>query len=485
MFSRGDCMASKTSYAKQTSRGRSPIGYSDQSDPIAIGHRVSQELEGPGAIVITTPNSSDAPEIFDLTGAGDDTGVPKEDVDAAIAQKSRASKTDDQMSLDKTKEQKGPVLKQNFGEGWPYAKEAVAAVDEAVKLLPENAKDLKMTLLSEASYIGRAPDEPKMRGTKDKAPIGHPDALSGKSFVITGVLDSMLRPEMEEYIRTHGGRVLSSVSGKTSFLIVGEHSGKSKVETAKSKGVKLIDEDGLISLVIASIPAKQSAETGKKDGIGEIYDKGKAAGSVVENSSRVKSDGSELLWVDKWKPKSSSELVGNNALISDLKSWLKQWKMCIYMGEGHSMRKGKRQGKRLCLIMDEVDGMSAGDRGGVSDLIRTIAKSKVPIIAVCNDKYSMKLKSLRNHCMELDFRKPTLQQIQKRISMICQKEGLHMNEATMHAVIQNANGGDIRAILGRLQMIRRRTDHLSYTDLSNDASKDVEMSPFEAAKTSP
>lgn len=132
--------------------------------------------------------------------------------------------------------------------------------------------------------------------------------------------------------------------------------------------------------------------------------------------------------------------------------------------------------------MDEVDGMSAGDRGGVSDLIRTIAKSKVPIIAVCNDKYSMKLKSLRNHCMELDFRKPTLQQIQKRISMICQKEGLHMNEATMHAVIQNANGGDIRAILGRLQMIRRRTDHLSYTDLSNDASKDVEMSPFEAAR---
>lgn len=54
--------------------------------------------------------------------------------------------------------------------------------------------------------------------------------------------------------------------------------------------------------------------------------------------------------------------------------------------------------------MDEVDGMSAGDRGGVADLIVTIAKSKIPIIAICNDKYNQKLKSLRNHCLELEYR---------------------------------------------------------------------------------
>ncbi len=54
--------------------------------------------------------------------------------------------------------------------------------------------------------------------------------------------------------------------------------------------------------------------------------------------------------------------------------------------------------------MDEVDGMSAGDRGGVADLIVTIARSKIPIIAICNDKYNQKLKSLRNHCLELEYR---------------------------------------------------------------------------------
>ena len=59
---------------------------------------------------------------------------------------------------------------------------------------------------------------------------------------------------------------------------------------------------------------------------------------------------------------------------------------------------------QMCLIMDEVDGMSAGDRGGVADLIQTLKGAKLPIICICNDKYNQKLKSLRNHCLELDYR---------------------------------------------------------------------------------
>ena len=59
---------------------------------------------------------------------------------------------------------------------------------------------------------------------------------------------------------------------------------------------------------------------------------------------------------------------------------------------------------QICLIMDEVDGMSGGDRGGVTDLIQTIHRSKVPIICICNDKYNQKLRSLRNHTVELDYR---------------------------------------------------------------------------------
>ncbi len=69
-----------------------------------------------------------------------------------------------------------------------------------------------------------------------------------------------------------------------------------------------------------------------------------------------------------------------------------------------------------------------GDRGGIQDLIDTIKRSKIPIICICNDKYNQKLRSLRNHCMELEFRKPTVPQISKRMSEICQREGLQVNQ---------------------------------------------------------
>jgi replication factor C subunit 1 len=85
-------------------------------------------------------------------------------------------------------------------------------------------------------------------------------------------------------------------------------------------------------------------------------------------------------------------------------------------------------GKKIALIMDEVDGMSGGDRGGVTDLIQSIQKSKIPIICICNDKYNQKIKSLVGHCMELNFQKPSKQQIARRLGEVAGKEGMHVEE---------------------------------------------------------
>lgn len=79
----------------------------------------------------------------------------------------------------------------------------------------------------------------------DKAPEGK---LAGRSFVVTGTLESMSREEAHEKIRALGGNVSSAVSAKTSFVLAGENPG-SKFEKAKRLGVKIIGEKEFINMI--------------------------------------------------------------------------------------------------------------------------------------------------------------------------------------------------------------------------------------------
>jgi DNA ligase (NAD+) len=66
-----------------------------------------------------------------------------------------------------------------------------------------------------------------------------------KTFVITGTLESFSREEASEKIQTLGGKVTSTVSKKTDYLIAGENAG-SKLTKAESLGVKILKEDELL-----------------------------------------------------------------------------------------------------------------------------------------------------------------------------------------------------------------------------------------------
>jgi DNA ligase (NAD+) len=71
--------------------------------------------------------------------------------------------------------------------------------------------------------------------------------LAGFSFVVTGTLSRFTRTEIKDFIQSYGGKVVGSVSAKTDYLVAGEKAG-SKLMKAQSLGIKIIDEDGLISL---------------------------------------------------------------------------------------------------------------------------------------------------------------------------------------------------------------------------------------------
>jgi len=90
----------------------------------------------------------------------------------------------------------------------------------------------------------------KAAGVVTSAPIAPegPKPLAGKTIVVTGVLPTLSREAARELIERHGGRVTSSVSKKTAYVVVGEAPG-SKADDARRLGVTMLDEAGLLGLV--------------------------------------------------------------------------------------------------------------------------------------------------------------------------------------------------------------------------------------------
>ncbi len=72
--------------------------------------------------------------------------------------------------------------------------------------------------------------------------------FSNKSFVLTGTLPTMTRSEAADSIRARGGKVVSSVSGKTDYVLAGENPG-SKFDKAQALGISIIDEEAFFRML--------------------------------------------------------------------------------------------------------------------------------------------------------------------------------------------------------------------------------------------
>ena len=77
----------------------------------------------------------------------------------------------------------------------------------------------------------------------------HTGALAGKSFVVTGTLESMSRDEAAERIQALGGKFQATVARDTTYLVAGGKTGASKLAKARQYGTKVLDESAFLELL--------------------------------------------------------------------------------------------------------------------------------------------------------------------------------------------------------------------------------------------
>jgi DNA ligase (NAD+) len=95
--------------------------------------------------------------------------------------------------------------------------------------------------------MGVRPSAPKLKSS---------NILAGKTIVVTGSFENLTRSQIEQLITDNGGKVSSSVSKKTSFVVAGKDAG-SKLDKARQFQVKVINENEFLQLIHKKTPSKK------------------------------------------------------------------------------------------------------------------------------------------------------------------------------------------------------------------------------------
>ena len=147
-------------------------------------------------------------------------------------------------------------------------------------------------------------------------------------------------------------------------------------------------------------------------------------------------------------------------------------------GDGKKVEADK---KKLVLIMDEVDGMSAGDRGGVGALAAVCKRTQIPMILICNDRKLPKMKPFDHVTYDLPFQKPRTDQVRARIMTICFREGIKLPPQVIDALIEGSRA-DIRQIINMISTAKLDQEAMDFDqgkEMSKAWQKHVILKPWD------
>jgi len=125
----------------------------------------------------------------------------------------------------------------------------LVAVDEIGIRIAESVVDF-FTSEENRSIIDRLKSFGVQLALSEEILSNQTDKLKGQTFVVSGVFESVSRDELKKLIEDNGGKVSSSISSKTSYLIAGYKMGPSKREKAETLNISIISEQDFLTSII-------------------------------------------------------------------------------------------------------------------------------------------------------------------------------------------------------------------------------------------
>ncbi len=230
------------------------------------------------------------------------------------------------------------------------------------------------------------------------------------------------------------------------------------------------------------------------------------------------------LWTEKYKPGSTKDILSQDRVVQEVTRWLETWRpgdkaLLLYgpPGTGKTLipeviakeknwflmqinASDERNANSIDLalsevsknislfhsgkiiLIDEVDGISSSDRGGIKSIIKIIRESRFPVILTANNPYIPKLQSLRNYCKFVKLSKVNVKSIEKRLREICEREGIEVDGGVLKNLARWSSG-DVRSAITDLQMVCEGKDKISEKDLEALGYRERETSIFSILPT--
>ncbi|KAK6528318.1 hypothetical protein TWF281_009561 [Arthrobotrys megalospora] len=178
----------------------------------------------------------------------------------------------------------------------------------------------------------------------------------------------------------------------------------------------------------------------------------------------------------------ASDTRSKKLLDTSLKGVLDNTSLMGYFNTGDKKVDPSKQ--KIVLIMDEVDGMSGGDRGGVGQMAAICRKTQIPVICICNDRRLQKMKPFDHVTYDLAFRRPSAAEIRTRMMTICYREGLKLSPQAIDSLTEGSHS-DIRQIINMLSTFGVSGKEMSFDESRNMATawqKHVVLKPWDIAQ---